>query len=63
MSNLLEITEKLDKTDRKLVEQFISTLLSKDKYRKLRREIESRRNEAKTGKVLSHDEFWEKVNV
>jgi len=63
MSNLLEITEKLDKTDRKLVEQFISRLISKEKYRKLRRKIESRRNEAKTGKVLSHDEFWDKVNV
>ncbi len=63
MSDILEITEKLDKTDRKLVERFVNTLLSKDKYRKLRREIEARRNEAKTGKTLSHDEFWKKIDV
>jgi len=61
MENMLEIISLLDDEDRKKILEFANILLKRDKYNKLREEIEFRRDEVKKGKVLSHEEIWQEV--
>ena len=37
---------------------FVNLLLKQDKYKKLKKEICSRKKEVKKGDVLTHDEIW-----
>ena len=54
---LIKIISLLDNEDRKILSKFADILLKQDKYNRLRKEIEIRRNEVKKGEVLSHEEL------
>ena len=45
--------------EREILTHIAETLIKSRKLKKLREEIEERRDEIKKGDVLSHDEFWE----
>ncbi len=58
-ANTLEFyLENLDKKDREKLLKFAKELYKQKKYKKLRKEIEERRQEILEGKVLSHEEIW-----
>ena len=59
----LRIIEKLDNSDQEKIRYFLRLLISKDKYKKLRQEIEERRKEIVKGEVLTHNEIWQQLNV
>ncbi len=63
MLDIESITRKLKKSDQRLLEQFLLSLLKKDCYKTLRKEIEARRREVERGEYLTHKEFWDKVKV
>ena len=54
----IEIINKLDKNDKKLLDFLALELLKKEKYQNLRIEIEKRRKEIKKGNTLFHEEVW-----
>lgn len=60
MKSIKDIEEILEETDRDILIYFAYNLLKKEKYKKLREEIEKRREEIKRGEVLTHNEIWEK---
>jgi len=53
--------DKLDNEDREKIIYFVKLLMNQKKYKNLQGEIEERRQEIKTGEVLSHREIWESV--
>ncbi|WP_161847706.1 hypothetical protein [Athalassotoga saccharophila] len=53
--------DKLDDEDKEKLSFFVEELLKNEKYKKLREEIEDRREEIKTGHILSHKDFWDGV--
>ena len=57
------ILEKLDKEDKEKVSYFVRLLLNQSKYRTLKEEISLRREEINQGEWLTHDEFWDTLNV
>jgi len=57
--SLLE--KKLSPGDRDLLRRFIKTLLKKEKYAQLRKEIEDRRKEIEKEEYLTHEEFWRDI--
>ncbi len=57
--SLLE--KKLSPGDRDLLRRFIKTLLKKERYAQLRKEIEDRRKEIEKGEYLTHEEFWRDI--
>jgi len=57
------ILEKLDKEDQEKIAYFLDLLLKQTKYKKLRAEISSKREEIKKGNVLTHDEIWDELDV
>ncbi|MBF0378375.1 MAG: hypothetical protein HQK72_12965 [Desulfamplus sp.] len=59
MENVLEIISFLDDDDKKSLLDFAGILLKKNKYSRLRKEIEFRRSEVVKGEVLSHEEIWQ----
>ena len=59
----LDTLEKLDKEDQEKIKYFVKLLLTKEKYKKLSKEISDRRKEITKGEVLSHNEIWEELNV
>ncbi len=61
MTTVMELNklDNLDQEDREKIEYFIKLLMNQNKYKKLQKEIEERRNEIKNGEILSHDEIWE----
>ena len=61
MENVLEIISFLDDKDKKSLSDFAEILLKKNKYNRLRKEIEVRRGEIAKGKVLSHEEIWQGI--
>ena len=63
MLDIGSVASKLRKSDQHLLEQFLLSLLEKERYKKLRKEIESRRLEVKNGECLTHEEFWDKADV
>ncbi len=65
MENIDELLliEKLDKQDKEKVKYFLKLLLEQKKYNNLKKEISRRRKEISTGKILSHDEIWNKLDV
>lgn len=58
MEEVIKILSLLDDDDKKSLSEFAGILFKKDKYTRLRREIEVRRTEIATGEVLSHGEIW-----
>ena len=58
-----DIIRILDDEDKKKLEYFARLLLRQEKYHALQKEIDDRRKEIKNGEILSHDDFWEAVNV
>ncbi|AEI14921.1 hypothetical protein Flexsi_1267 [Flexistipes sinusarabici DSM 4947] len=56
-----QFAEKLDKKDKELIEQFISKVVESKKYKKLRDELNERREDIKKGDVISFDEFFKDV--
>ena len=61
MGEASTIISLLDDKDKKKVLEFANILIKQNKYRKLREEIDDRRNEVKKGKVLSHEEIWQDI--
>ena len=59
----LEILQKLDKNDQEKVMYFLKLLLNQAKYKKLKDEILSRKDEIKHGEVFEHDEIWKELDV
>ena len=59
----LEILQKLDKNDQEKVMYFLKLLLNQAKYKKLKDEILSRKNEIKHREVFEHDEIWKELDV
>ena len=59
----VSILEKLDQEDKEKVSYFIRLLLNQSRYRLLKEEISSRREEIKSGETLTHDEIWDTLNV
>ena len=60
-TTLLELESKLTSNDKILLERFAKLLLEKEKYKKVREDIEKRRKEVKEGKYLTHEEFWRDI--
>ena len=63
LADKLDVLEKLNNEDKEKINYFISLILSKEKYKKLKLEIDARRQEIKNNNILSHDEIWQKLNV
>jgi hypothetical protein len=61
MEEVIKIISLLDDEDKKSLSEFADILFKKNKYTALRREIEVRRAEIATGKVLSHKEIWQDI--
>ncbi len=59
----LELLNSLDEADQEKVVYFMRLLLKKEKYESLKREIQRRRKEVAQGKVLSHEEIWDRADV
>ena len=59
MGELEVLIPQLNEKEREILTHIAETLIKSRKLKKLREEIEERRDEIKKGDVLSHDEFWE----
>jgi len=59
--DISQIEKKLSPGDRNLLRQFLKTLLQKEEYARLRKEIEERRREVERGDYLTHEEFWRDI--
>ena len=58
-----DIIRVLDDEDKKKLEYFARLLLRQEKYHSLQKEIADRRKEIENEEILSHDDFWDAVNV
>jgi hypothetical protein len=63
MEKVIEIVSLLNYEDKKKILELANILLKQNKYDKLRKEIETRRNEVRKGEVLSHEEIWQDKGV
>ena len=63
LADKLDVLEKLNNEDKEKINYFIDLILSKEKYKMLKVEIEKRREEIKNNNILSHDEIWQELNV
>ena len=59
----LEVLQKLDKSDQEKVSYFLKLLLNQAKYKKLKDEILSRKDEIRHGEIFGHEEIWKKLDV
>ncbi len=59
----LEVLQKLDKSDQEKVIYFLKLLLNQAKYKKLKDEILSRKDEIRHGEVFEHEEIWKELDV
>lgn len=59
----LQILQKLDKSDQEKIIYFLKLLLKQEKYKKIKEEIFSRKEEIKHGEVLEHEEIWKELDV
>ncbi|NPA10745.1 MAG: hypothetical protein GXO62_00700 [Epsilonproteobacteria bacterium] len=57
--DLLNKIEKLDQKELILAEEFINQLLKKENYKKIKQELNQRREEIKKGDILTHEEIWD----
>lgn len=58
MEKVMEVVSLLSDEDKMKILELANILLKQNKYNKLRKEIEARRDEIKRGEVLSHEEVW-----
>ena len=58
MEKVIEVVSLLNEEDKRKILELANILLKQNKYNKLRKEIEARREEIKIGDVLSHEEIW-----
>jgi len=63
MEKVIEVVSLLNNEDKEKILEFANILLKQNKYNKLRKEIEARRDEIKRGEVLSHEEIWQDKGV
>ncbi|MDQ1328458.1 MAG: hypothetical protein QG641_1743 [Candidatus Poribacteria bacterium] len=63
MEKVIEVVSLLNNEDKKKILELANILLKQNKYNKLRKEIEARRNEVERGEVLSHEEIWQDKGV
>ena len=63
MEKAMDVISLLNDDDKKKVLELANILLKQNKYNKLRKEIEARRNEVRKGEVLSHEEIWQDKGV
>ena len=63
MEKAMNVISLLNDEDKKKVLELANILLKQNKYNKLRKEIEARRNEVRKGEVLSHEEIWQDKSV
>ncbi len=63
MEKTMDVISLLNDEDKKKVLELANILLKQNKYNKLRKEIEARRNEVRKGEVLSHEEIWQDKGV
>ena len=61
VKNIKEIEDLLDEEDRELLFSFARTLLQTEKYQRLRKELQKRRDEVRRKETLTHDEFWREI--
>ncbi len=59
----MDVIEKLDEEDREKIAYFANLLMQQTKYRRLKKEVEERRQEIKQGEILTHSEIWDSMNV
>jgi len=59
MEEVMKIISLLDDEDKQILSKFANTLIQKNKYSRLRKEIAYRRAEVEKGAVLSHKELWQ----
>jgi len=62
-SSDMALIDNLDEKDRDKLRYFLRLLLQQSKYRRLRQELKSRREEISKGQTLSHEEIWERLDV
>ncbi|MEK7396966.1 MAG: hypothetical protein AAB116_08525 [Candidatus Poribacteria bacterium] len=63
MEKVMEVVSLLNDEDKKKILELANILLKQNKYSKLRKEIEVRRDEIKRGEVLSHEEVWQNRDI
>ena len=63
MEKVIETISLLNDEDKKKILELANILLRRNKYNKLRKEIEARRSEIRKGEVLSHEEIWRDKGV
>lgn len=61
MEEVIKITSMPDDEDKKELSEFADILVKQNKYSRLRKEIEIRRDEIKNWEVLSHEEIWQDI--
>jgi hypothetical protein len=61
LNNIADLFTNLPESKKELVELFIKELSENEKNKKLRLEVESRRDEIKKGKKISNKEFWNEI--
>ncbi len=60
--NEFSVLERLD-DDKYKIKYFIQLLMQQTKYKKLKEEIQARREEISRGEILTHDEIWNHLDV
>ncbi len=63
MEEVIKMIHLLDDDDKSSLAEFVKLLLKKDKYKLLRKEIDSRRSEIARGDVLTHRDLWQDVQT
>jgi len=63
VEKVIEAVSLLNDEDKDKILELANILLKQNKYNKLRKEIEARRNEVRKGEVLSHEEVWRDKGV
>jgi 2-phospho-L-lactate guanylyltransferase (CobY/MobA/RfbA family) len=58
---LEDVIGKLDNADKEKVLIFTEELLQSKKYRRLRQELDERRDEILNGKTLNHKDLWDGI--
>jgi sialic acid synthase SpsE len=63
MEKVMEVVSLLNGEDKKKILELANILLKQNKYNKLRKDIEARRDEIKRGEILSHEEVWQNRDI
>jgi sialic acid synthase SpsE len=63
MEKVMEVVSLLNGEDKKKILELANILLKQNKYNKLRKDIEARRDEIKRGEILSHEKVWQNRDI